>query len=98
MLATLSAGCATGHDPRDPLEKSNRVVFQFNEHLDRVVIKPAAIAYNTITPPPVRGGISNFFGNLRDVTTAVNNLLQFKLRDAASDATPSMRQPSPHTA
>jgi phospholipid-binding lipoprotein MlaA len=86
LLAALTSGCATGRDPRDPLEKSNRVVYQFNEHFDRVLLKPAGILYNTVTPPPVRGGVSNFFGNFRDVTTTVNDLLQAKLKDAASDA------------
>lgn len=82
---TFLSACATGHDPRDPLEPMNRSIYQFNEHFDRVLLKPAAIAYNTVTPPPVRGGVTNFFGNFRDVTTAVNDALQFKLKDAASD-------------
>jgi phospholipid-binding lipoprotein MlaA len=86
FLAVLSSGCATGHDPRDPLEQANRSVYQFNEHVDRVVLKPAATFYNTVTPPPVRGGVTNFFGNFRDVTTFINDLLQAKLKNAASDA------------
>jgi phospholipid-binding lipoprotein MlaA len=87
LFAASSAGCATGpgRDPRDPLEPMNRTVYQFNDHFDRVLLKPAAIVYNTAVPPPVRGGVSNFFGNFRDVTTAVNNLLQAKFKWAASD-------------
>jgi phospholipid-binding lipoprotein MlaA len=86
FLAALSAGCATAHDPRDPLESANRTVYQFNEHVDRVLLKPAATFYNTVTPPPVRGGVTNFFGNFRDVTTFINDLLQAKFKNAASDA------------
>ena len=85
-LAVVSGGCATAHDRRDPLEPANRSIYQFNEHFDRVLLKPAAIFYQTVTPPPVRGGVTNFFGNFRDVTTAVNDLLQLKVSDALSDA------------
>jgi len=85
LLAAVSAGCATGPDPRDPLEPMNRSIYQFNDHFDRVLLKPAAIIYNTTVPPPVRGGVTNFFGNFRDVTAAVNDLLQAKFKAAASD-------------
>jgi phospholipid-binding lipoprotein MlaA len=37
-------------------------------------------------PVPVRGGVTNFFGNFRDVTTAINNLLQLKVGPALTDA------------
>ena len=73
------------HDPRDPLEPINRKVFKFNDALDKAVTKPVAQGYRAVVPPPVRGGITNFFGNFRDVTTAVNNLLQLKIPRAASD-------------
>jgi phospholipid-binding lipoprotein MlaA len=86
-FALVSTGCATGpgRDPRDPLEPMNRTIYQFNDHFDRVVLKPASILYTSITPPPVRGGVTNFFGNFHDVTTAVNNALQGKGSDALSD-------------
>ncbi len=38
----LCAGCATAHDPRDPLEPINREVFKFNDAVDKVVTKPVA--------------------------------------------------------
>ena len=87
ILVVLSAGCATGpgRDPRDPLEPMNRSIYQFNDHFDRVILKPASILYSTVTPPPVRGGVTNFFGNFHDVTTALNNALQGKGSDALSD-------------
>jgi phospholipid-binding lipoprotein MlaA len=89
-LATLLAvatlqGCATGKNPKDPFEEINRSVFRFNETLDRYALKPAAKGYRAAVPVPVRGGITNVFGNFRDVTTAINNALQLKLKDAASD-------------
>ena len=84
LMATLG-GCATAKNPRDPLEPLNRAVYSVNEMIDTVALKPAAYIYTGAVPPPVRGGVTSFFGNFRDVTTAINNLLQFKLKAAASD-------------
>jgi phospholipid-binding lipoprotein MlaA len=84
-LTFLCTGCATARNPSDPLEPLNRKVFQFNEAVDKAVTKPVAQGYRAVVPPPVRGGITNFFGNFRDVTTAVKNLLQLKVPRAASD-------------
>jgi phospholipid-binding lipoprotein MlaA len=85
--ATALVGCATGvdADPLDPLEDYNRSMYQFNDALDRAVIKPLARGYQAITPAPVNKGITNFFNNLSDVRSAVNNLLQFKIGRAFSD-------------
>ena len=78
LSLAFASGCATGPnaDPRDPLEPFNRSVWQFNEGLDRAVLKPIAEAYNAVLPSPVRTGVRNFFGNLADAWTAVNALLQ----------------------
>lgn len=82
----LASGCATTHgNPDDPLEGYNRAMFAFNERLDKAVTRPLAEGYKTITPVPVRTGISNFFGNLGDIWIGFNNLLQGKIREAASD-------------
>ena len=45
MAAVLaSAGCATGPDrhPGDPLEPMNRVIFNFNDGIDKYVARPVA--------------------------------------------------------
>jgi phospholipid-binding lipoprotein MlaA len=80
LVVALLQGCATGPNanPADPLEPLNRTVFQFNEGLDRAVIKPVATAYQNVTPAPVRAGVTNFFGNISDVWSVVNNVLQAK--------------------
>ncbi len=79
-LQLALAGCATvaGGDPRDPWEPYNRRMLRFNEALDARVVEPLAKGYRTVFPDPVRNGVSNFFGNLSDVWSAVNNLLQLK--------------------
>jgi phospholipid-binding lipoprotein MlaA len=69
----------------DPWEGFNRTVFEFNDVLDRYALKPVAQGYQYVTPDLVERGVSNFFGNLGDVRTLVNNALQLKLHDAASD-------------
>lgn len=85
----LLVGCAStpglGGDPRDPYERYNRSMFAFNDALDRNVIKPVASGYLEYTPAFVRAGVGNFFGNLGDVWTALNNYLQFKPRAGTQD-------------
>lgn len=84
LAAGALAGCATvpgEADPRDPLEGMNRSVYQFNDAVDRTVIRPVALAYRDIVPPPVRSCVSNFFGNLRDVWSAANSIFQGRVPD-----------------
>lgn len=83
----LLQGCATGPNassgnPADPLEPFNRTVFKFNDELDRAVIKPVAVAYRDVTPQLIRRGVTNFFGNISDVWSLVNNVLQLHGTDA----------------
>jgi len=90
MSAAVSlSGCATVaddyRDPSDPLESFNRVMYRFNDDLDTAVMKPLARGYNAIMPAPVNRGVTNFFDNLGDVSSAVNNLLQLKLGRAVTD-------------
>ena len=84
--AVLLTGCATvaNPDPRDPLESYNRSMTNFNEQVDAMVLKPVATAYKEVTPAPVRTGVSNFFANLGDVWSFVNNVLQLRGEAAAS--------------
>ncbi len=84
----LSAGCAsTGpRTPGDPLEPFNRAVYEFNEQADKYVAKPVAQAYEKIVPGFVQTGIRNFFGNLGDIVSFVNNVLQLKFTAASRDS------------
>lgn len=60
----------------DPWEKWNRKVHRFNNAVDRGIAKPLAKAYVKVVPRPARLGVSNFFNNLSQPVSAVNNLLQ----------------------
>lgn len=84
--ATLLSGCA-GPNPRDPYEGFNRAMFKFNDTVDQVALKPAATAYRAVLPSFVQTGVDNFFGNLADAWSAVNNLLQGKGEAGMSDVT-----------
>jgi phospholipid-binding lipoprotein MlaA len=85
LLLAFMTGCATGPraNPRDPFEPLNRNVSQFNEAVDSAFLKPVATAYKRVLPPIVRTGVSNFFANLGDLWSAANNLMQFKMQEAA---------------
>lgn len=73
-------GCATVQtaDARDPWESMNRSVYQFNDVVDTVAIKPAAQLYVKVLPGFVRTGVGNFLGNLGDVWSMANSALQLK--------------------
>lgn len=81
--ASLPAGSIA--DPRDPFERYNRAMFTFNKTVDDKVLKPVATGYVNVIPSLIRTAIGNFFGNIGDVWTAVNNYLQGKPRDGTSD-------------
>lgn len=83
LAATLS-GCATSNNPNDPLEGFNRAMFSFNDGVDKVALKPVAQAYDTVVPGPVQTGIGNFFGNIGDLWSSINQLLQGRIEQGVS--------------
>ena len=88
MLFALG-GCATSGvttpSQNDPFESVNRSILEFNLESDRVLLKPVASAYARWIPGPVRTGVNNFFSNLWEPMTIVNDLLQGKLGHAGRD-------------
>jgi phospholipid-binding lipoprotein MlaA len=90
LIALLLTACASippgsTADPRDPFERYNRAMFSFNKTVDDKVLKPVATGYTDVIPDLIRTAIGNFFGNIGDVWTAVNNYLQGKPREGTSD-------------
>lgn len=90
-LLMLLTGCAStgagpqAANPEDPWEPVNRGTFAFNDALDVWLLKPVAQGYDAVMPGPVRTGVANFFGNVEDVWTGVNSLLQGKPGNAVHD-------------
>ncbi len=76
-LGTPRPAAATG-DVTDPWETFNRSMFSFNEVIDRDLLFPLTSAYVGLVPELMRLGVTNFFNNLQDAWSAVNNLLQGK--------------------
>lgn len=79
--ATAPASASGGASAIDPWESWNRKVFAFNDVLDESILKPVATAYRSVVPQLVRTGVSNVLGNIGDVWSAANQLLQGKVQD-----------------
>ncbi|HWW63132.1 MAG TPA: VacJ family lipoprotein [Sphingomonadaceae bacterium] len=86
-LMALSACATTGNVDRltqekDPLEGFNRGMWNVNQALDKVAMKPASSVYRTVTPKPARRGLSRILANLEEPWSFINNLLQGKPKRA----------------
>lgn len=75
LFFTLSV---TATENIDPLEDVNRATHEFNEVFDDNIFKPISRGYKKFIPDFVKERVSNFFDNLRDVSTLGNQILQFK--------------------
>lgn len=84
-LTSALAGCASG-PPHDPLEPYNRGMTEFNDSVDAVVLKPVATVYQDVIPALVRTGVSNFFANIGDAWSFVNNTLQLRPEGSLNSA------------
>lgn len=69
----------------DPWEGFNRAMFSFNDGLDTYALKPVSQGYKAVMPDIAETGVNNFFENLADVGTLLNNLLQGKFSNATED-------------
>ena len=76
----------SANEINDPYENLNRKTFQFNENLDEKIAKPIAEIYSKF-PPPIKSGVTNFFNNLEEVDTFINQLLQGKPKESLNDLT-----------
>lgn len=85
LILMLSAAPNFAAAASDPLESVNRGTHKFNRIVDSLVLKPIARSYEVLTPEIAKQGVSNFFSNLDDIRVTLNDLAQFKFRQAASD-------------
>ena len=70
----------------DPFESTNRIVFEISDDLDTMFIRPVAEIYRDVTPRFIKNSVTNFFYNLSEVDTIVNQLLQGKIVLAGQDS------------
>lgn len=94
-VAGFVAGCASQQqteedaafgfeEPYDPIEPVNRVIFDFNEFLDGLLLKPLAEGYRVLLPQEARDSIRNFLRNLRTPVILANDLLQADMERAGT--------------
>jgi phospholipid-binding lipoprotein MlaA len=83
--ASLLGGCAMGPARDDPFEPFNRAMYAVHEPIDTHVVRPFIDAYTKYTPAPLRTAISNFFNNIDDLFSAINDGLQGKSDKMGND-------------
>ena len=87
ILITLTFICFNifSDEVSDPFENLNRNIYEFNEQVDQIFLKPTATLYSNITPRFLKKGISNFFDNLNEIENSFNQLLQGKPLQSIND-------------
>ncbi len=83
LLFFMTNTLAFAEEDVDPFEDINRTVYEFNETVDDNLLEPASRAYKDHVPEVAQDRVSDFFGNLRDVSTLANQILQFKPLESA---------------
>ncbi|MCL2469468.1 MAG: VacJ family lipoprotein [Alphaproteobacteria bacterium] len=66
----------------DPLEPMNRVIFNVNDFLDRLLLRPLAELYRATVPPPIRTRVAAIIKNMGEPVIMANNILQGRMHDA----------------
>jgi len=92
LLILSSTACSTlskNDDPNlhisgDSLEGFNRKSYAFNNALDKAILRPVASAYDATLPDPAQNSVGNFFDNLGEPISIINNVFQGKFEDALS--------------
>lgn len=86
VCAVLILSCSVVNgQTSDPLEGLNRKSHGFNDLADRILLQPTAKIYDKVCPLFLRKRIRNFFKNIDDINVFVNDALQLKFSQAASD-------------
>jgi phospholipid-binding lipoprotein MlaA len=79
FASSVLAGCATSEAGRlenDPLEPTNRALFEATLRVDRTITLPVATAYRNVVPEGGRDMIRNFLNNLGSPSIFANDVLQ----------------------
>jgi len=84
LLFFMANTLAFAEEDVDPFEDINRTVYAFNEVVDDNLLEPVSRAYKDRVPEVAQDRVSDFFGNLRDVSTLANQILQFKPIESAT--------------
>ena len=69
----------------DPHESINRDVYAFNKGVDTYISSPLVTVYQFILPDFISTSVANFFTNLKEPRTVINDALQGKATPAGED-------------
>lgn len=70
----------------DPFEPTNRVIFDVNDFLDRLLFRPVAELYRVTVPPMIRDRIAGVVKNMSEPVVFANNVLQGEVTKAGKTA------------
>ena len=85
VIASTSLMAKDKYTVADPYESFNRKMYDFNESVDHYVASPIANGYKAVTPDFLQTGVFNFFNNLKNFNVVINDVLQAKFSQSASD-------------
>ncbi|MEY3280166.1 MAG: hypothetical protein RL674_151 [Pseudomonadota bacterium] len=85
VIASTSLMAKDKYTVADPYESFNRKMYDFNESVDHYVASPIANGYKVVTPDFLQTGVFNFFNNLKNFNVVINDVLQAKFSQSASD-------------
>ncbi len=85
-LALFASACAgTPPNPADPWQGMNRPVFQFNDGVDRYVLRPVSRGWTFITFEGLRDSVAKFFYNTAFPSRFVSNVGQGEGQQAITE-------------
>jgi len=85
VMASTNLMAKDKYTVADPYESFNRKMYDFNESVDHYVASPIANGYKAVTPDFLQTGVFNFFNNLKNFNVVINDVLQAKFSQSASD-------------
>lgn len=68
----------------DPLEPMNRTIFDVNDFLDRLFLRPIAELYRVIIPPGIRDRVAGVVTNMKEPVIFANDMMQGELGKAGT--------------
>lgn len=83
-LSACAANPTVDGEISDPYESVNRAVFQFNEGVDTILLRPVARGYKYVVPQYGRQRVSNVLTNLRMPVIFLNSVVQLDPQNAFS--------------
>lgn len=85
LAACANTGKVEKINTEDPHESFNRGMHGFNKGVDTYVSSPLVTVYQWLSPGFLRTSVANFFTNLKEPRTVLNDALQGKEKPAGED-------------